>query len=456
MSNAQYKNSNRVLNIAVIGTGISGMAAAWLLARKHSVTIYEKEDRLGGHSNTVIVNNSHDPLAVDTGFIVYNERTYPNLTALFRHLEVPTQATDMSFSASLDGGRFEYSGSGLSGLLAQPQNLLRPRLWLMLKDLLRFYRQASQDSTRPELENMSLGDYLNLKDYSTTFLHDHLLPMGAAIWSTPVRDMLDYPLVSFVRFCDNHGLLQLTKRPTWRTVVGGSRTYVKKLTANYTDNILLGTGVKTIWRNDNGAWVEDGQGEIRQFDHVVIATHADQALTLLKDADSAERRLLSAFRYEHNIAILHKDSGLMPRHRRAWASWNFLSGYGDDGQKASVTYWMNRLQRLPEEYPLFMSLNPPTQPQQGSILRSFLYEHPLYDNQAMSAQRMLWNLQGARRTWYCGAYFGHGFHEDGLQAGLAVAEQLGGLQRPWDVPEPNGRIHCQQSKVRHIDTMAAA
>jgi predicted NAD/FAD-binding protein len=456
MQSAADQANNQPLNIAVIGTGISGMAAAWLLSQRHLITVYEKNDRLGGHSNTVTVNGPHNPLAVDTGFIVYNERNYPNLTALFQHLDVPTQVTEMSFAASLEGGGFEYSGSGLSGLIAQPQNLLRLRFWRMLKEILRFYRQAPKDAVKMESKNLSLGDYLDLKDYSPDFVYDHLLPMGAAIWSTPVQDMLDYPLVSFIRFCDNHGLLQLTKRPAWRTIVGGSRTYVEKLTARTLDNTLINTGVKTIRRDDNGVLVEDRQGGVRHFDHVVIATHSDQALKLLKDADSAERRLLGAFRYERNVAILHQDPELMPRSRRAWASWNFLSGRSDQEQKASVTYWMNRLQKLPESYPLFMSLNPPIQPRQDSILRSFIYEHPLYDAQAISAQRLLWNLQGLRRTWYCGAYFGHGFHEDGLQAGLAVAEQLGGLPRPWSVPDPNGRIHSYETTIQKTDTMAAA
>jgi predicted NAD/FAD-binding protein len=280
--------------------------------------------------------------------------------------------------------------------------------------------------------------------------------MGAAIWSTPVQEMLDYPLVAFVRFCSNHGLLQLKDRPAWRTVTGGSRQYVRAITASYADRILLNTSVVSIRRDSDSVIVEDRQGERRRFDHVVIASHADQALAMLSDADNAERRLLSAFRYERNLAILHSDNRLMPRTRRAWSSWNFLEDKQAEQSRVCVTYWMNRLQSLRGTTPLFVTLNPNRQPAEGSIHRSFLYDHPMYDQAAIRAQRMLWNLQGTRRTWFCGAHFGHGFHEDGLQAGLAVAEQLGGLQRPWQVGDKNGRIHCNPAPVRYGTRRQAA
>jgi predicted NAD/FAD-binding protein len=429
-------------NIAVVGTGISGMAAAWLLAERHRVTVYEKDDRVGGHSNTVTVEGTQGPVAVDTGFIVFNERNYPNLTALFAHLGIQTQPTDMSFSASLDEGAFEYAGSGVGGLLAQPLNAVRPRMWRMLRDLLRFYREASRDLRRGAGPDTTLGDYLSANGYSSEFVRDHLLPIGAAIWSTPMADMVDYPLLSFLRFCDNHGLLTLVDRPQWRTVVGGSRAYVERLSASYGHRILLNTAVSAIHRVGGKVRIEDRQGGTREFDQVVIATHADQALAMLADADKAERRLLGAFRYERNFAVLHSDPSLMPRSRRAWASWNFLSRNAAEEQKVSVTYWMNRLQHLPMELPLFVSLNPLKSPSQGTVMRSFVYQHPIYDRSAIQAQRLLWNLQGSRGTWYCGSYFGHGFHEDGLQAGLAVAEQLGGVRRPWDLPDASTRIHC--------------
>jgi predicted NAD/FAD-binding protein len=443
------------LDIAVIGTGISGMAASWLLAMNHRVTVYEKDDRIGGHTNTVTVDTPDGDIDVDTGFIVFNETNYPNLVALFHHLGIATQASDMSFSASLDGGRFEYAGTGLGGLFAQPANLLRPRMWSMLRDVMRFYREAPADAGRLRRE-ITLGDYLRTGGYGKAFIHDHLLPMGAAIWSTPVQDMLDYPLEAFVRFCNNHGLLQLKDRPAWRTVTGGSRQYARALTASYADRILLNTAVVSIRRDPDSVIIEDRQGERRRFDHVVIASHADQALDMLSDADNAERRLLSAFRYERNLAILHSDSRLMPKTRKAWSSWNFLGDNRQGEPRVCVTYWMNRLQSLSGTLPLFVTLNPNRQPADGSIHRSFLYDHPIYDQAAIRAQRLLWNLQGMRRTWFCGAHFGHGFHEDGLQAGLAVAEQLGGVQRPWQLEDMNGRIHCHPAPLRHGNGRQAA
>ena len=447
-----YGTDQSPRNIAVVGTGISGMAAAWLLSQHHRVTVYEKDDRIGGHTNTVTLDGPAGPVNVDTGFIVYNDRNYPNLVALFDHLGVATRPTEMSFAASLDGGRFEYSGEGLSGLLAQPVNALRPRMWRLLGDLLRFYREAPKALDDPGATDLTLGAYLSAHGYGEPFVRDHLLPMGAAIWSTPAQEMLDYPLAAFVRFCDNHGLLSLSERPQWRTVVGGSRAYVERLTEPFADRIQLNTAVTAIYRGRQGVRIEDRQGGARDYDDVVIASHADQALELLADADPAERRLLGTFRYERNLAVLHSDPSLMPRARRAWAAWNFLSAGRGDEQRVCVSYWMNRLQHLPGDLPLFVTLNPTERPAQGTIHRSFLYQHPVYDRDAIRAQGLLWNLQGARRTWFCGSYFGHGFHEDGLQAGLAVAEQLGGVARPWQVAEPNGRIHCHSDLARGAPT----
>jgi predicted NAD/FAD-binding protein len=447
---------HRPMSIAVIGSGISGMAAAWLLSQRHRVTVYEKDDRMGGHTNTVMVQDDAKQVPVDTGFIVYNERNYPNLVALFDFLRVNTEPADMSFAASLDDGRFEYAGSGLSGLFAQRRNVLRPRMWGLLRDLRRVYRQAPRILDHPDSRDMTLEDYLRRENYGDAFVHDHLLPMGAAIWSTPASEMLQYPLTAFVRFCDNHGLLAFRGRPQWRTVSGGSREYLNRLTTAYRSGVRLNRAVRSVRRLPDQVLVEDRQGGIQRFDQVVIAAHADQALAMLADPDAAERKLLGRFRYERNLALLHGDETLMPRNRRAWSSWNFMSRGRGEEQKVSVTYWMNRLQQLPTERQLFVSLNPLRQPAQGKILRSFLYEHPLFDQEAIRAQRLLWNLQGVRRTWYCGAYFGHGFHEDGLQAGLAVAEQLGGLARPWTVATPNSRIHCNARATQNSPRERAA
>jgi len=408
------------------------MAAAWLLSQSADVVVYEREDRIGGHTRSVPVPGVGD---VDMGFIVYNEPTYPNLVALFRHLGVETQATDMSFAASLDGGRIEYAGSDMRGLFAQPTNILRPRFWSMLSDLLRFYREAPRDAAALDRDLVSLDAYLRRNGYGSAFIDDHLYPMAAAIWSTPANEVGAYPATAFIRFCENHGLLKLRDRPVWRTVVGGSLRYAEKLTASFADRIRLGTGVVSIRRTDDDVSIQDSKGEIEWFDEVVLATHAPQALAMLADPSDSERALLGAIRTTPNRVVMHRDTRLMPRRRAAWASWNYI-GSGDG---LCVTYWMNKLQNLRDPAPLLVSLNPPFEP--DGTLHQETFAHPCFDAAAIRAQRALWSLQGTRRTWYCGAWFGAGFHEDGLQAGLAVAEQLGGLRRPWDVPDMSSRIH---------------
>jgi predicted NAD/FAD-binding protein len=424
---------DEALNIAVVGSGISGLSAAWLLSRRHRVTLFEAADRIGGHSHTVMA----DGVAVDTGFIVYNEQTYPNLTALFRHLAVPTKPAEMSFAVSLDRGRLEYSGTNLGGLFAQRRNLASPRFWSMLRDLERFYRRAPLDL--PEMGAMGLGAYLDGLGCGAAFREDHLYPMAAAIWSTPVGDIPHYPAAAFVRFCENHGLLKLRQRPTWRTVDGGSREYVARLTRSFSDRIATSRPVRGIRRADIGVEIAC-EGGTERFDHVVIAAHADQALAMLTDAGSEERRILGAFPYRRNEAVLHSDPALMPRRRRVWSSWNYASETRHDAAALSVTYWMNRLQGISDDRPLFVTLNPTREPNPARVHRCETYHHPVFNAAAGAAQGELWSLQGIRNTWFCGAYFGAGFHEDGLQAGLAVAEQLGGVRRPWTVAAQSDRI----------------
>jgi hypothetical protein len=433
--------------IAVLGSGISGLSAAWLLAKRHQVTLYEIERRPGGHSNTVVLPAELGSRPVDTGFIVFNEQTYGNLTALFRHLGVPTAASEMSFAASLDGGRFEYSGSGLRGLLAQRRNVLRPRFWAMLLEVLRFYREAADLARDPGYAEASLGAVLRDQRYGATFIADHLLPMGAAIWSVPPRDILDFPFVSFVRFFENHGLLKIKDRPVWRTVVGGSREYVRRMLADSPIDLKLGCTLRGVRRGGSGPALIDSTGTAHRYDDVVLACHSDQALRLLEQPTAAERVLLGAIRYQPNDAVLHTDSRLMPVRRRAWASWNVLQ-QGDAGQPVAVTYWMNRLQPLALDRDVFVSLNPVIQPRAATVIQRFSYAHPMFDAAAMDAQKCLWSLQGEGGVWFCGAYFGSGFHEDGLQAGLAVAEAIGGVARPWTLAEPSDRIRVEPAAVR--------
>ncbi|SEK58175.1 hypothetical protein SAMN05216359_102279 [Roseateles sp. YR242] len=449
-------SADRPLRIAVVGGGIAGMSCAWLLSQRHHVELFEADRRIGGHSHTVDVTSGLLQVAVDTGFIVYNEPAYPNLTALFRHLDVPTRASDMSFAVSLNDGALEYAGTDLNGLFAQRGNLLRPRFWQMLRELLRFYREAPGHAAT--FGDMALEDYLDARGYGRAFRDDHLYPMGAAIWSATASEIGRYPMAAFVRFCENHGLLQVSGRPVWRTVDGGSREYVQRLTRSFQEHIHRDDPVNAIARLADGVRLRTRRGAwTPTFDHVVLATHADESLRLLQDPTAAEQRVLGAFSYTRNLAVLHHDPALMPRRRAVWSSWNYLSagqssakgGSGGPDQPPCVTYWMNRLQpHLPQgrsAVPLFVTLNPPVPPQPEHLLHSDVYEHPRFDGAAMAAQRELWSLQGTQRTWFCGAYFGSGFHEDGLQAGLAVAEALGQVRRPWTVEGESARIHLPRA-----------
>ncbi|MBJ6135592.1 NAD(P)/FAD-dependent oxidoreductase [Ochrobactrum sp. Q0168] len=436
----------RTKRIAIIGSGISGLSAAWLLSQRHDVTVFEASDRIGGHSNTVEFESSRDPVAVDTGFIVYNEVTYPNLTALFRTLEVPTVSSNMSFAVSIGNGAYEYSGGTSLGLFAQRSNLVSPRFWTMIRDLLRFYRNAPRDLSI--MGGISLDDYLARHGYSQAFREDHLYPMAAAIWSTPALEVGRYPAASFVRFCSNHGLLALRDRPIWRTVSGGSREYIRRITKHYADRIRLSTPIKSVQRTKNSVELTDNNGISHTFDDVVIATHADQALRMLADPSADESRILSAFHYSRNEAVLHGDVSLMPKRRTAWSSWNYLTNTTTGPTQPSITYWMNRLQRLGHAPDTFVTLNPCRAPREELVIRREIYEHPIFDMATERAQKEIWSLQGQRRTWFCGAHFGSGFHEDGLQAGLAVAEDLGGVRRPWQVEQESGRIVRQTLPIR--------
>lgn len=431
--------------VAIIGSGISGLSAAWLLNGRYDISVFEKDQRVGGHANTVLVPGpqgdtpSHTP--VDMGFIVYNEANYPNLVALFAHLGVETNESDMSFSASLQGGRIEYSGDSLSSLFAQRSNLFRPRFWAMLRDLVRFYRQAPRDLARLNGSALSLGDYLDDGAYGAAFREDHLLPIAAAIWSAPVGRILDYPAASFIRFHENHGLLKISGRPLWRTVSGGSHVYLSKLTQTFAGQIYRGRAAAGVRRSAMGVDVLDSFGQREMFDHVIFACHADQALALLDDASSTEQQLLGAFRYSHNLAYLHRDENLMPKRRAVWSSWNYLAlESAAPQQELTVTYWMNRLQAIDNANPLFVTLNPACAPRSETIIAQQSYEHPTFDASAMAAQGELWRRQGEGNVWFCGAHFGSGFHEDGLQSGLCVAEAISGLKRPWRIDDENARM----------------
>ena len=437
----------RKLNIAVIGSGISGLSAAWLLSKSHNVTLFEKNEKFGGHSNTVKIAKGYfgknPEINVDTGFIVYNEFNYPNLTAFFKHLNIKTEQSNMSFSASMDNGEFEYSGSGISGLLAQKTNVLNLRFWKMIYGIIRFYKSCPKEMYNKEIESMSLGEYLRINKYNESFIKDHIYPVAGSIWSATNSEIEKFPIKSFINFFYNHGLLELNikKRPKWRTITNGSQAYVKKIIDNFSGILEIKNGVKSVTRCANGIIINAENGKENKFDHAIIATHPDEATKILHKPNKDEINILNKIRYEKSHAFLHTDHKAMPKNKSAWSSWNYKSSKNKHfDSKVSLTYWMNKLQNINYNYPLFVSLNPEEAPKNDSIIKELIYDHPIFDFNTIKAQKELLSIQGKEGIWYCGAYFGYGFHEDGIQSGLYVAEKLSGSKRPWTVKNESGRI----------------
>jgi len=406
--------------VAVIGAGISGLASAYLLARNHRVTLFESAAYLGGHTNTVDVTLDGHTHPVDTGFLVFNDRTYPNLIALFAELGVQSHPSDMTFSVSLDEGRLEWAGTSLNTVFAQRRNLFSPTFIGMLRDIMRFNGSAQRNLELAIETRASMGELLTEGGYGGAFQRQYLLPMAAAIWSSATADILSFPATTFLRFCLNHALLQVNRRPQWRTVVGGGREYVMRLTSTLED-VRISTAVRGVRRDADGVDVFTDHGTER-FDALVLATHAPTTLRLLEDADQDERGVLAAVRYQPNVAVLHTDTNLLPRRQRVWSAWNYLGSRRVDGtHPVCVSYLVNQLQPLPFRTPLVVTLNPVAQPAPGTELRRFVYDHPLFDLAAIDAQHCLPSLQGKRRTWFAGAWTGYGFHEDGLKSALRVA-----------------------------------
>ena len=430
--------------IAVVGAGISGLASAWLLSQRHDVTLYEAGSYLGGHTNTVDVTLEGITHPVDTGFLVFNHHTYPNLTALLDHLEVESTATDMSFAVSLDQPDLEWAGSSLATVFGQKRNLLRPAFWRMLADIVRFNRHSVAWLEAHPDDDLTLREFLKAGAYSDAFADWYLLPMGAAIWSCPAGQMQDYPLATFVRFCRNHGLLQVFGRPQWRSIVGGGREYVQKLAAGI-GRIRLATPVRRVHRADFGMLLTTDD-DCRLYDEVVLACHSDQALAILgKDASADERRLLGAIRYEPNRAVLHTDPALLPRNKALWSAWNYQSASDMPGSApVGVSYLINHLQPLPFATPVIVTLNPTREPAPETVIAEFDYAHPLFDGAAVAAQRELATRLGQGGLWLAGAWNGYGFHEDGLKSALRVANALG-CHAPWQQAEaPGNRVMALQ------------
>ena len=434
--NAHSTQSTRK-RIAIIGSGISGLGAAYGLHEQHDITLYEAADRLGGHSRTMEVPTADGNIPVDTGFIVFNHRNYPLLTALFEHLDVPTSESDMSFGVRIEAeGKsdwLEYGTRKLTHLFAQKRNLFRPAYWKMLRDIMTFNQQAPNYLERDT--SFTLEDALDEMQLGDWFRRYYLLSMGASIWSTPYKEMMRFPASTFLRFFQNHGLLTVNDQPQWHTVQGGSREYVSRISEPFKNRIRLNTPVKQVKRlPESGVGVTDAQGNTETYDEVVFACHSDQALKMIDTPTDAESEILSAIPYLANTAVLHTDASFMPRRKSAWASWVYLSETPEDNsEQVSLTYWMNNLQPLATMQPIFVTLNPAREPDPATVIDRHEFHHPQFDSTAVAAQARLPEIQGYDRFWFCGAYWRYGFHEDGLLSAVNMLHDMG-IGVPWSRP----------------------
>ncbi|MBM3617303.1 MAG: FAD-dependent oxidoreductase [Alphaproteobacteria bacterium] len=423
------------MKIAIIGTGISGNTAAWLLHPRHDITVYEKNDYVGGHSRTLRIHHTGAEVDVDTGFIVFNHRCYPHLTALFKHLGIATAKSDMSFGVSIHApskkGWLEYGTHSLNSVFGQRRNLLRPAYWRMLRDILRFFKIAPAFIARGDA-SVTLGEFIRKNGLGEWFRDHYLLPMGGAIWSCPTEQMLDFPALTFLRFFDNHCLLSPDGQLQWYTVEGGSKVYVEKLTEAFRDRIRLSSGVTRVERKSGKVEVTDVSGATETYDHVVFASHADETLAMLANPTPEEQRILSCFTYQPNTAYLHRDASFMPLRRASWSSWVYLrDGTVIGRQDLSLTYWMNNLQPIDPSRPTFVTLNPDRIPAPELTFDRHAFSHPVFTLDAIHAQSELPTIQGKENIWFCGAYTRYGFHEDGMMSGIAVAKGLG-AEVPWE------------------------
>lgn len=418
------------MKIAIIGSGISGLGAAYMLHNHYDITVFEKNNYIGGHSRTVIAKTPDNDVPVDTGFIVFNKKNYPLLTALFEHLNVPVKETDMSFGADIAQGWLEYGTyHKLGGIFAQKKNMLRPYYLKMLADIMRFNKEAPE-YLRQGTE-LSLGELLDEMKLGTWFRDYYLLAMGAAIWSTPTTKMTDFPAQTFLRFFDNHGLLTVNDHPQWYTVIGGSKEYVKRITAPYKDNIKYNRAVKSVSRSDEGVIVKDIHTNDHIFDQVIFACHSDQAMAMLSDPSSQEKEIIGAIKYQPNDMVLHSDLSFMPKAKKAWSSWVYQSeDKTDSSGNVSLSYWMNNLQPLNTTTPVIITLNPAREPDPALVYDRYNFEHPVFDQKAIEAQSKIDNIQGTNNTWYCGAWQRYGFHEDGLLSAVNVVRKMG-IEPEW-------------------------
>ena len=406
------------MKIAVIGSGISGLSAAYYLSKKYKVDLFEQEDYFGGHSCTYDIKKEKKTIPVDLGFIVFNELTYPNLLNFFKELEVPFEKSDMSFSVSIQGSNIEYGGRRLKALFANKSNIFNFNFLKMIAEIISFYKSAPS-LIKNNLDGVTLGSYLDKSNFSKYLVEYHIVPMVAAIWSMPFSKARDIPLKIFLNFFINHGLFKLKNRPQWYTVTGRSRTYVKKVLEKISGEIFKNYKVNSINRNENNVRIKIGDDYL-DYDHVVLASHADQSLKILDKPTEEEQRILSKFKYVSNKAILHSDERFMPKKRLAWSSWNSIS----NGNQTCVTYWLNNLQNLKCEENFFLTLNPISEINKKNIIKNINFTHPYFNSETLKYQKSLLSLQGKKRTWYCGSYFSYGFHEDGIKSAINLIKNF--------------------------------
>jgi len=425
------KNLQAQEKVAIIGSGISGLACAYFLSDHYDIKLYEKNDYLGGHSNTAKINYDGVDIAVDTGFIVFNFSTYPNLVKFFELLNVEIKKSNMSFAVKIDDSKLEYAGTSLASLFAQKKNLVNLNFLRMIFDILRFNKKAVELLKKDFLPNYTLKNFLDDLHLKKYFQQYYLLPMASAIWSSPLDKIIDYPAQSFVNFFKNHGLLSVANQPQWYTVVGGSCNYVEKIAQKISSQISLNDQVQKIYKNEQGKLVVISKKSQEVFDKIIIAAHSDQALQMLTNPSENQQEILKNIKYQKNLAILHKDQSVMPKAKKAWASWVY-SCKNNQTEELSVSYWMNNLQGIDEKYPLFVTLNPNQEIAKKDIFASYEYEHPIFDSQAILAQNKISQIQGNDEIYFCGAYQKFGFHEDGLNSALKVLNQLK-IKAPWQL-----------------------
>lgn len=416
--------------IAIIGSGISGLSIAYLLNQKYDITIFEKNSKIGGHANTANIDYNNKKIAVDTGFIVYNFRTYFHLKKLFEHLKVEIVESNMSFGIKDYNSKLEYSGTSILGLFAQKKNIFNYQFLLMIKDILKFNKNSIKliENSSLELEKLTLEDFLNSLKLGEYFKNFYLLPMASAIWSCPIEEMKSYPAKTFLQFFYNHGLLTIINQPKWYSVKNGSQQYLEKISAGFLDKIKLNSEIIKSSRQNNSVILEDSNGEKYEFDQVIFASHANQTFDIIQDKSRIEEEILGSFKYSNNLAVLHNDENQMPKNKKAWASWVYLSSKLNT--KTSLTYWMNNLQKIDHNYPLFVTLNPIEKIAEDKIFGTYKYSHPIFNFEAINAQKRIGEIQGKNKIWFVGAWLKYGFHEDGILSAVNIAKDFN-VKTPW-------------------------